>query len=134
MIGFEVGGPWGAVIGGVGGLLAGSCIIISACTSSDSYEVEIAREFRDKYMGPYHLGGYYALAHRFVPIMEKSNFLKLLTKRFLIYRLVDYGEWILGYKPKMQLRSSRIVTEGFLRLCATIGMQINIQPYIEAHR
>ena len=110
------------------------CIIITACTSKNSPDVEISREFRDKYMSSYHLGGYYALAHKIVPLLRRSKFFRLLTKRFLVDRLVDYGEWILGYKPKIRLRTSIIVTNGFLLLCAAIGMQINVQPYIEAHR
>ena len=111
-----------------------NCIIITACTSKNSPDVEISREFRDKYMSSYHLGGYYALAHKIVPLLRRSKFFRLLTKRFLVDRLVDYGEWILGYKPKIRLRTSIIVTNGFLLLCAAIGMQINVQPYIEAHR
>ena len=148
------GETWGTVIGGIvggvaswytggalaplgaaiGGAIGKTCIIISACTSKDSYGVEVAREFRDKYMGTYNLGGYYALAHRIVPLIDKSQFIKLIFKRLLVHRLIDYGEWILGYKPKRELKTSRIVTEGFLSLCATIGKQINIAPYIEAHR
>lgn len=132
--GSAAGGVYGAIIGAGLGLITSKCIIISACTSKDSHEVEIAREFRNKYMSPYHLGGYYALAHRIAPIIDKSHFLKLIFKKFLVDRLVDYGEWILGRKPKRQLRTSTIITEGFLSLCASIGMQIEIQPYIEAHR
>ena len=133
-IGGAAGGPVGAFIGYVGGKIASKCIIISSCTSKDSHEVEIAREFRDKYMSNLHLGGYYALAHKIAPLIDKSHFLKLIFKKFLVDRLVDYGEWILGRKPKRQLRTSTIITEGFLSLCALIGMQIEIQPYIEAHR
>ena len=132
--GSYVGGVYGAIIGAGIGLLASECIIISVCTSKDSYEVEIARQFRDKYMGPYHLGGYYALAHRIAPLIDKSHFLKLIFKKFLVDRLADYGEWVLGMKPERQLKTSRIVTGGFLALCATVGMHINVQPYIEAHR
>jgi len=129
-----IGGAVGAGIGAAAGFLSSECIIITACTSSDSYEVEISREFRDKYMSNYHLGGYYALASRVAPMIRKSHFLKLITKKFLVDRLVDYGEWVLGYKPKMRFRTSRIVTAGFLKLCAAIGMEIEIQPYIMAHR
>ena len=132
--GTAVGGVYGAVAGAAIGLISSKCIIISACTSKDSYEVEIARQFRDKYMGPYHLGGYYALAHRIAPLIDKSHFLKLIFKKFLVDRLVDYGKWILGMKPERQLKTSRIVTGGFLALCAIVGMHINVQPYIEAHR
>jgi len=128
-------GGWGGSIGaGIGGAIGRNCIIISACTSPYSHEVEISREFRDKYMGKYHLGGYYALANKLAPKIRKSHFFKLIIKKFLVDRLVDYGEWILGYKPKRMLKTSRIVTEGFLFVCAAIGIKININPYIEAHR
>lgn len=139
LVGYEVastaiGGVYGAIIGGVIGYGASQCIIITACTSSDSPEVNIARKFRDKYMSNYHLGGYYALAEGFTPLIKKFHFIKLIVKRFLVDRLVDYGEWILGYKPKMRFRTSRMVTDRFLSLCASIGKRVNIKPLIEAHR
>lgn len=116
------------------GWFADRCIIITTCTSKNSHDVEISREFRDKYMSKSSLGGYYAIASIVVPLLNKSKFLRLLTKRFLVDRLVDYGEWILGYKPKMRLRTSRIATEAFLSMCGGVGMHINVEPYIEAHR
>jgi len=131
------GGVPGALLGGAAGLIlggGGKCIIITACTSKDSHEVEISREFRDKYMSDYHLGGYYALAEAFVPLIERFEFVRLITKRFLVDRLVDYGEWILEHKPKRRLRTSRIVTNGFLSLCAYVGMRIDTKLYIEVHR
>ncbi len=132
--GTAVGGPYGAAIGAAVGAIAGSCIIISACTSKDSYEVNIAREFRDKYLSNTQLGGYYAIGIPVVKLIHKSHFFKLIVKKCLVDRLVDYGEWILGYKPKMRFRTSEIVTNSFLKLCGLIGMQINITPLIEAHR
>ena len=135
--GFAAGGPWGALFGAGAGLILGgkkSCIIITACTSRDSHEVEISREFRDKYMSGYHLGGYYALAEAVTPLIKRFDFLRLITKRFLVDRLVDYGEWVLKHKPERRLRTSRIVTAGFLALCASIGKRIDVQPFIEAHR
>jgi len=133
----SVAGPVGALFGAGAGLIVGSggkCIIITACTSTDTHEVERSREYRDKYMSDYHLGGYYALAEAFVPLIERFEFVRLITKRFLVDRLVDYGEWILEHKPKRRLRTSMIVTNGFLSLCAYVGMRIDTKLYIEAHR
>ncbi len=121
-----MGGPWGAVIGGfiggVAGLIGARCIIISACTSEDSYEVEISREYRDKYMDMPTLVGYYAFASKVAPYIHKYPIIKRLTKKFLVDRMVDYGEWFLRYKTKRKFRSSWWVTMGFLGLCRTIGM------------
>ena len=133
IIGTLINPGYGTAIGAAIGGLAENCIIISACTSKNSYETNIAREFRNKYMSGYQLGGYYAIAHRIAPIMEKSHLLKLFLKKFLVNRLIDYGEYILGYKPKIRLRTSEMITGGFLSLCGYVGMQINIKPYIRTH-
>lgn len=111
-------GTWlGATIGGgLGSMLGGGCIIISACTDPDSYEVNIAREYRDGYMSLEELIGYYTLARLIVPIMPKK-----LIKRFLVDRLVDYGEVILGKKASLKFTSSYWITTGFLKLCEGIG-------------
>ena len=60
---FYTGGALAPLGAAIGGAIGKNCIIISACTSKDSYGVEIAREFRDKYMSEYHLGGYLSLIH-----------------------------------------------------------------------
>lgn len=115
-VGFAIGGPVGAGIGAAAGTILGGCIIISACTHPNSYEVNIAREYRDRYMSLQELVGYYALAEKVVPIMPKK-----LVKRYLVDRLVDYGEVVLGYKKELRYRSSRYVKRGFLGLCSFIG-------------
>ena len=107
----------GALIGGgIGKMIGGGCIIISACTDPDSYEVNIARHYRDGYMSLEELIGYYTLARLVVPIMPKK-----LVKRFLVDRLVDYGEVILGIKKRLRFTSSYWITTGFLKLCEGIG-------------
>jgi len=113
----SVGGPLGMAIGaGIGGIIGGGCIIISACTDPDSYEVNIAREYRDSYMSLEELIGYYTLARLVVPIMPKK-----LVKRYLVDRLVDYGEVILERKKRLRFTSSYWITTGFLKLCEGIG-------------
>jgi hypothetical protein len=73
-------------------------------------------------MGPITLHGYYKLASVVVPLIKKYPWFKRLTKKILVDRLVDYGEWFMGYKPKMKYRTSRIVTQNFLTLCYSIGL------------
>lgn len=107
----------GAMIGGaIGKIVGGGCIIISACTDPDSYEVNIAREYRDNYMSLEELIGYYTLARLVVPIMPKK-----IVKRYLVDRLVDYGEVILERKKRLRFKSSYWITTGFLKLCEGIG-------------
>ena len=111
------GNPLGAAAGyWIGSTIGGGCIIISACTNPDSYEVNIARHYRDGYMSLEELIGYYTLARLVVPIMPKK-----LVKRFLVDRLIDYGEVILGIKKRLRFTSSYWITTGFLKLCEGIG-------------
>ncbi len=121
--GFYVGGPPGAIIGGTIGLFAGKkgCIIISACTDPHSYEVELSRIFRDRYMGPETLIGYYRLASLVAPLIDKFRSVRWVTRMMLVKRLVDYGEWILGMKYNTARPMSHIVTKAFLGLCQRLG-------------
>jgi hypothetical protein len=96
------------------------CIIISACTSPDSYEVNIAREYRDNILSMQTLAGYYALCEIVVPWIHKSGLFKNMVKKALVDRLVDYGEMILGHKNHIQYKTSKIVTKLFLGLCNLI--------------
>lgn len=128
-VGYYYGGWLGAGIGAgiggsVGGTIGGGCIIISSCTSPDSYEVNIAREFRDKYLDIQTLAGYYILCLHVVPYIKKHSLLKKLIKKVLVDRLVDYGEWRLHKKPKRELRTSWFVKNKFLGLCKYIGKRI----------
>ena len=111
----------GALIGAGAGALGVECIIISACTSPDSYEVEIARKYRDRYMTLVELTGYYALCPHVVPLIHKYPLFKKIIKRMLVDRLVDYGEWKLGMKERMKYRTSGAVKTMFLGLCRLIG-------------
>jgi hypothetical protein len=99
------------------------CIIVTACTSRTSYEVEITRQYRDKFLTGTQLRGYYVLAEQLVPSIENSDKLKKFVKKHLVDKLVDYGEMKLGLKEKCKL-SSRIVSNLFLGLIKTIGFLI----------
>lgn len=124
--GTAVGGPIGAVLGAAVGFLIGDCIIITACTSRDAYEVNIARMYRDNNMNIHELLGYYALAYYIVPIIERFKPVKMLTKKLLVDSLVDYGEWHMSLKPKMKHPiMSKLISVMFLKLCENYGLRIN---------
>ena len=122
--------PTGIALIAGGGMILGKmlgkarCIIISVCTSPDSYEVNIAREYRDKYLDNQTLAGYYRLCVYIVPYILKYPLLKKIVKKVLIDRLIDYGEWILGKKPYKEYRTSSLVKVSFLALCRRIGKGI----------
>lgn len=101
------------------------CIIISSCTSPDSYEVNIAREYRDKFMNFEVLTGYYSLCIYIVPLIQKYPLFKRVIKKILVDRLVDYGECCLGYKEKRKYLTSYLVKASFLGLCRIIGKGVN---------
>jgi len=97
------------------------CIIVTACTDRHSPEVEIAREYRDKFLDADQLRGYYQIAEKIVPLIESNGTIKRLVKKWLVDRLVDYGAVVLGKKEKTLLRSSWIVSRAFLSLIRTVG-------------
>lgn len=120
--GAAVGGPVGAVVGGVLSWAETEiCIIVTACTDRHSYEVEIAREYRDKFMTHNHLRGYYALAEKIVPRLEASDRARKLVKKHLVDRLVDYGEYKLGKKRAKPKALSYLISKGFLGVCEAVG-------------
>ncbi len=126
-IGFAVGGPPGALIGGTIGAAVGGCIIVSTCTSRYSYETNITRQVRDQYLGPITLSGYYTLGNLIVPWIKKSPLIKKIIKKYLVDRLIDYGECLLKYKQKPKYFTSKVVTETFLGLCYAIGKSIQLK-------
>jgi hypothetical protein len=108
-----------------GGYLLKRCIIVSACTSRDSYEVNVARKFRDRYMDEETLTGYYALCVFIVPFIHKHRLFKRIVKSALVDRLVDYGEWRMEMKPAMRFSTSRFVKRTFLGLCRHVGRGVD---------
>jgi hypothetical protein len=103
------------------------CIIVTACTDRNSYEVEVTRQYRDKFLDSEQLRGYYCLAEKIVPSIENHEKFRNIVKKYLVDKLVDYGEYKLGLKDKCKL-SSRIVSKAFLGLIKTIG--VLIQRYV----
>jgi hypothetical protein len=100
--------------------LVAACIIVTACTDRNSPEVEITREYRDKFMTPEQLRGYYVIAEKVVPMINKYKIVKYLTKKILVDNLIEYGKHALGKGKKPSL-ISRIITELFLRKCQKTG-------------
>lgn len=121
--GMAMGGPAGAIIGGALGWLTSSCVIITACTDPYSYEVNVSRLYRDKYMNLDELSGYYRIAKVVVPILNKVPILRRMTKRLLVMPMVDYGEWFMHMKPKIKHKISAYITLGFLGLCEYAGIR-----------
>jgi hypothetical protein len=98
------------------------CIIVTACTNRDSYEVEIARTFRDQFLDADQLRGYYALAERIVPMLERNEKARKNVKKWLVDRLIDYGAYRLGLKDTQPRWSSVAVSGAFLKTIKIIGM------------
>lgn len=116
---------WTGVFNPGGWLLKNACIIVSACTGRNSYEVNVARKYRDRYMSEEELTGYYTLCIFVVPFIHRYPLVKRLVKRILVDRLVDYGEWRLDMKPKMKYLTSGAVKRAFLGLCRHVGRGVD---------
>ncbi len=115
-----VGTVLGSVGGGSVGKILSGCIIISSCTSPNSYEVNLARAYRDQFMDETMLFGYYFLCGLIVPLIQKSEAIRMIFYKGLVKRLVDYGEMRLGEKKKCKFLS-RVISIGFLGVCSTLG-------------
>jgi hypothetical protein len=107
------------------------CIIITACTSEDSPEVNIARKYRDGHMDRMELRGYYMIADRVVPKMERSKRFKRFVKWFLVDGIIDYCAYAVGDKADLPGRWSAFITKAFLSLCAYKGSRRS--QYIRAN-
>jgi len=127
----------GAGIGGkIGSAVGSGCIIITACTGRDSYEVQVARKFRDSFMDPITLGGYYVLCERVVPTLRRSRLARRLARVLLVNPLVDFGERALGYRKSLEKPSSGWITRAFITLCNLIGRTTDkniVSALLEAH-
>ena len=119
-------GDFGDGDGGDGGG-DGACIIVSACTNRWSYEVNVTREYRDHFLDPITLKGYYAVASYVVPLIKALRGFKWAIKRCLVDRLIDYGEVVLEKKPHTEKPFSRIVSRMFLDLCHYVGRRLKCQ-------
>jgi|GEM_PF-3303651 len=128
-----VGTVIGGVLGGIGGAVSGlvdDCIIVTCCHGSNSKEVQIAREYRDRFMSARQIRGYYLLADKLVPLMTRKPKLKNAVRRYLVNRLIPYGRWATGRTATLPSMASYVVTMAFLGLCSVIG--IYVQQYVRS--
>lgn len=114
----------GAVVGAIAGLIGAECIIVTACTNRYSPEVNIAREYRDKYLTQTQLVGYYWIAEKIVPLIENSPSLGKFVKKHLVDHLVAYGKYKLGKTEKKPSIIDTIVSKTFLAKCSLIGTMV----------
>jgi len=124
--------------GGILGLGIGSgdtaCIIITACTHPNSYEVDVARVYRDFLLDAQTLSGYYALCCVVVPLIRKFNWFKRLMKNLLVNRLIDYGEWVIQITDKPRLCTTKKIARGFLKVCSVVGKFVDKESWLAKHR
>lgn len=99
----------------------GFCVIVTACTHPDSFEVNITRKFRDYYLDDRTLRGYYRLAEKLVPLMKRKEWFKRWIKKIIVDRLIDYGQQALGYRAFRKYRTSAFVKIVFLKICKMWG-------------
>ncbi len=103
------------------GYAASRCIIVTACTSPDSPEVNITREYRDKFLTPEELRGYYMIAEKTVPLIHQSPLVRRLIKSCLVDPLIACGRFELGYTRRIPSLFDRLVKRSFLGLCRLAG-------------
>ena len=119
-----IGSVIGGVVGAAGGLVKsifddkGGCIIVTACTDRNSPEVELTREYRDRFLTPEQLRGYYMIAETILPFVNKH---KRLVKLILVDNLIEYGRYALDKTSDRPSIASRIITRTFVCLCKLVG-------------
>ena len=102
--------------------IAAACIIVTVCTNGDKYKINITREYRDKFMSPVALRGYYIIASKVVPWISENTWLKKTLKVYLVDNLIEYGTYALGKTEIKPSLKSVIITKTFLGLCSLTGM------------
>jgi hypothetical protein len=127
-VGTAIGGIIGGVVGGATAALDDSCIIVTCCHGRHSEQVQIARDYRDAFMTPRQIRGYYVLADRLVPHMIRKPKLKTVVGRLLVNRLITFGRWATGRTATLPTITSFLVTKVFLGLCSGVG--IYVQQYV----
>lgn len=141
--GAVIGGGYGAAIGaGVGlveGILTGgegACMIVSACMGRESYDVDIARAYRNRFVDRVTLRGYYMIAEWIVPWMECSPGLKRLVRCGLVKPLIDYALWKLSHDPDISEPHfyTRSVSRWFMRLCRRMGATRSVYIRLNGER
>lgn len=118
--------PLGALVGGIFGGVGSKnkCVIVTAATSPDSIEVDMAREFRDKFVDRTTLRGYFMVAEWLVPTMQENEIVKTLVKEHLVDSLTRYAEWKLGYTKEHPSVVDCVVVRNFLSFCRDLGSTV----------
>lgn len=123
-----VGAAIGAIIGGLGGdQIMGfmdDCIIVTACHGRDSQEVAITRKFRDTYMTPTQIRGYYMMAEKVAPLMAALPCIKDAVKEDTVDHLVSVMGYGLGFSHEKPTDTSRRVMSRFLMECTRLGKTV----------
>lgn len=100
----------------------GNCVIVTACHGRYSPEVEITRQYRNRFMNQTQLRGYYMLASRVVPQMKNKKSVMEWVTNHLVKHLIEYADWVLnGPRPSKPPLKAKIVSKLFLLLCRLIG-------------
>ncbi len=118
-----VGLPVAIGLGGLSGAVSGGCIIVTACTGRESPEVQIAREYRDKYLDHDALKGYYMIADRMVPQMEQDEKYREFVKKTLVDPLLEYGRFCLGLTRQCS-GDAAMVANDFIEKCRSLGRTV----------
>lgn len=125
VVGTAVGAVIGGIVGGVSAAFGGDggCIIVTACHGKDSKEVEIARKFRDKFMSPEEIRGYYVMAEKIAPVMRICKPIRDSIKTGLVDSLIEYGKFKLEITDKCSAKAVEISLR-FIKNCGDIGKKI----------
>jgi hypothetical protein len=120
-VGTAVGGLLGGIVGGISAAIDDACIIVTCCHGRHSRQVQIAREYRDKFMTPRQIRGYYMIAGKVVPFMKKHRGVKRIITHQLVARLIRYGQAMVGTTRETPSLTDALVTASFLGICSTVG-------------
>lgn len=138
LAGMKAGAALGTIIPGAGTLIGGlvgaafgglsastkKCILITVCHGENSPEVNLAREYRDKYFSKEILRGYYYFAEPIVDLMEQYPEIKEYYKTHLVQPLLNYGRWKLGYTREHPSLLDCAITRNYINLWHDIGATI----------
>lgn len=110
-------------VGAIVDFIEDACIIVTACTNRNSEEVDITRQYRDRYLDQDQLRGYYWLAEKIVPKLNSEKRIKF-CKKHLVDKLVEYGSYKLGITEVKPSIKSTIVSKVFLGTIKSIGYML----------
>ncbi len=113
------------------GFMYDSCIIVSSCTSPNSYKVKIVRAYRMRFMSDQDYFGYQVICGVVVPFIKKYKFVKYIFNHCGVDPFIDYAKWKLGRKRKCNV-ISMVISKSFLGLCQIIGEGVN--AFMEVQR